>query len=87
LRSDPKRSHNGRTKLGDDGTASDGYNTHRGSLGHSEQQGSATTISQIPLVHLGPKANDVSEPSPASGHVNEPTEMGNGKVARGFDAV
>lgn len=81
LRSDPRRTQTDThlTKIGDDGTASDWYNSRRGS-------------SHIPLVHLESKANVSSETRPVdgqaiNGYIPEPTENGNGKVSRGFDAV
>ena len=84
LRSDPK-SHAGPhlTKTGDDGAASD--------WGHLEQRGSAATISHVPLVHLGSKANASSEFRPGdgfvNGHVADQTENGTSKIIKGYDAV
>ena len=93
LRSDPKQRHTGPhpPRTGDDGTASDWYKSRGGSLGYPEQQGSAPTISHIPLVQVEPNAKVGREPRLAGdrvdGQILEPTENGNGRVIKGFDAV
>ena len=55
---------------------------------HQVQRDSATTIAQIPLVHLGSKDSKTTQ---VNGHVRgdylEPTDLENGKVLGGLDAV
>ena len=92
MRSDPKDHTNPHlSKTSNDGTGLDWHNSRRGSFGPLEQRGSAATSSDIPLVHVGSKAKISSEVVPAGGHGNAtipwPTENGNGRVIRGFDAV
>ena len=93
MRSDPKSHTELHTnKTGDDGTGLDWHNNRRlGSFAHLEPRGSAATSSDIPLVHVGSKAQVGNETLPADSRVNgpfpEPMENGNGNVIRGFDAV
>lgn len=88
------RSHTDRhlANTDDDGATSDWYQSRRRSPGYLEQQGSAATISNLPLVHVGPMKDNVSSETrpagawrkwPGADRKCEQQEQ----VVRGFDAV
>lgn len=81
LRPESKRSRYEDQLTGDEenNTALEWYGSRRRPLKDLEQDGSAATVSQIPLSHVRPKANVVDHP--------KSMESGNDEVVKGFDAV
>ncbi|KAL8934071.1 MAG: hypothetical protein Q9211_005422 [Gyalolechia sp. 1 TL-2023] len=91
LGSDSRRTHNDphMAKAGDDGTASEWYDSRRAGKNPGEQ-GSVTTVSNIPLVHLESKTSGDGKVRISNGYLDgtsESTKSGNSKTIYGFDAV